>query len=368
MTSTRCSRRAEAKPDVDRASNTTAVAAGAGSRAPQGSGVREEPPAHRAPLRVRAIEFALKWGIAIALLALIVWFASRSDVFLTWKNAANVGAAVAVTGILAAGLTIALICGQLDLTVGVAMGMTTTIYATLTAQHGAAGAIATVVVFGAGAAFALVNGILVVNLNINSIIATIATSQVVLGVSLIVPKPRGQNIPLTGEGLENFAKATPLGIPAPFLVMMGVYLIGYVLLAHTRLGSRIYATGGNASAALRAGVRTGLIYRFVFLVTALLAVLAGLIVAGRAGFGGAQIGTDANTFDALTAVLLGGIGLSGGVGRIERTLLGVLLVGVLQNGMTLTGVDGFIQTMVRGGVLVAAVVLGAISLKRKARG
>jgi ribose/xylose/arabinose/galactoside ABC-type transport system permease subunit len=334
----------------------------------QQGGARAQDPVHRAPLRTRAVDALLDWGIALALLGLIVYFATQSDVFFTWDNATNIGAAVAVTGILAAGLTIALICGQLDLTVGVAMGMTTTIFATLTAQHGASTPVAILAAVGAGLVLGLVNGALVVNLNINSIIATIATAQVVLGVSLVVPDPRGQNVPLAGDALGDFANGTTLGLPTPFVVMIAVYAAGYVLLAHTRLGSRIYATGGNSSAALRAGIRTGAIYRFVFVVTALLAVLAGLIIAGRAGFGGAQVGTDANTFDALTAVLLGGIGLSGGVGRIERTLLGVLLVGVLQNGMTLTGVDSFIQTMVRGSVLVAAVALGAIALKRRARG
>lgn len=316
----------------------------------------------------RGVDAILEWGIAVALLALIVYFAARSDVFLTWTNAANIGAAVAVTGILAAGLTVALICGQLDLSIGVAVGMTSTIYATVTAQEGYSPAAAIAVCIAAGVALGLLNGFLVVDLNINSIIATIASAQMVLGVSLLIPDPRGQNVPLVDQTLQDFAEAKLLGIPVPFLVMGGVYAVGYVLLAHTRLGSRIYATGGNASAALRAGIRTGLIYRLVFVITAVLAVAAGLIVAGRAGFGGPGIGTDANTFAALTAVLLGGIGLSGGVGRIERTLLGVLLVGVLQNGMTLSGLDTFLQVMVGGVVLLLAVVLGAIATKRRARG
>ena len=109
----------------------------------------------------------------------------------------------------------------------------------------------------------------------------------------------------------------------------------------------------------------------MFLITALLSVLAGVILIGRGGIGGPSIGGTGGgagyTFDALTGVLLGGIGLSGGMGRIEATLAGVLLVGVLENGLTLRNVDGFYQILIRGLVLVLAVILGAYGQKRRAR-
>jgi ribose/xylose/arabinose/galactoside ABC-type transport system permease subunit len=109
----------------------------------------------------------------------------------------------------------------------------------------------------------------------------------------------------------------------------------------------------------------------VFLITALLSVLAGVILIGRGGIGGPTIGGtgggDGYTFDALTGVLLGGIGLGGGLGRIEATLAGVLIVGVLENGLTLRNVDGYYQILARGIVLILAVVLGAYGQKRRAR-
>lgn len=317
--------------------------------------------------RRRALDLVLEYGIMVVLAILIVYFGVQSPYFFTLENAANIGSAMAVTGILAAGLTVALIAGQLDLTVGTVMGMTTTIFATLTVLDHISLLAAIAVAVGAGLALGLVNGVLVVNFGINSIIATIATNQFVLGVSLVTPNPHGQNIFLTDQTFQTLTNARPLGVPAPILVMAVVYVLLYVLLMHTKLGSHIYATGGNASAALRAGIPVTLLYRLVFLLTAVLAVLAGFIVLGRAGLGGPQVGTDVNTFDALTGVLLGGIGLSGGSGRLERTLAGVLLIGVLENGMTLVNVDSFFQTMVRGAVLVFAVVLGAINVKRKAR-
>lgn len=124
--------------------------------------------------------------------------------------------------------------------------------------------------------------------------------------------------------------------------------------------------GGNASAALRAGIRVKLIYRGTFLLTAAAAAIGGIISTGRAAAGGPSFGTGAE-FDVLTAVLLGGIGLGGGAGRIERTLAGVVLIGVLNTGLTLLAVDSYIQATVRGAVFVLAVVLGALALKRRSR-
>ncbi len=350
---------------------TETVSANQAMARPTGTGAQTNSPpsAHRAPLRARALDLTLEWGIAVAVLALILYFGLKSPYFFTSENASNIASGVAVNGILAAGLTLALICGQLDITVGPIMGLVATVFAVLTEQHGASVPVALLVCTGTALAIGIVNGVLVVNLNINSIIATIATSQIVFGAALILPNPQGQNVPLNSTTvLSNFSQGTVIGIPTPFVVMIGVFAAGFVLLTFTRLGSRIYATGGNSSAAIRAGVRAGWIYRFIFVATAVLALIGGLIQAGRAGYGGSAIGTTVDTFNALTAVLLGGIGLNGGLGRIERTLLGVLLLGVLDNGMTLTGVNSFVQEMVGGVVLCLAVVLAAIGQKRKQRG
>jgi ribose/xylose/arabinose/galactoside ABC-type transport system permease subunit len=321
--------------------------------------------------RGRLVAAFLEWGIFVALVVMFAYFALSTKYFLTTANLVNIGTAVAVTGILAAGLTVALIAGQLDLTVGISAVLATTIIGTVWISDGHSLAAALVLSIAAGLAVGAVNGILVVNFGINSIIATIAMSQAVLGLCLIIPKERGQNIYFTNRALSDFVNHTYAHVPVAVFLTLAVYVILYVVMTHTPFGWHVYATGGNASAALRAGVSTSAIYRIVFLITALLSVLAGVILIGRGGIGGPAIGGTGGgagyTFDALTAVLLGGIGLAGGRGRIEATLAGVLLVGVLENGLTLRNVDGFYQILIRGLVLVLAVILGAYGEKRRAR-
>ncbi len=215
-----------------------------------------------------------------------------------------------------------------------------------------------------GLAIGMLNGVLVVGLGINSIIATLAVSIVLRGVALIVSQ--GQNVPLGSGGIQDAVGARPLGIPIAVYVMALVYLVCWVLLIHTRVGWHLFAVGGNPSAAERAGIRTGVLFRVVFLVTALLAVVGGLITLGRTGQGSPAFGAGIE-FDVLAAVLLGGIGLAGGSGRIQRTLAGVVLVGVLTNGLILIDVDAYYQYLARGLVFLLAVVMGAIGVRRAAR-
>ena len=321
--------------------------------------------------RERILSGVLEWGVFVALIVLFAYFSISTNYFLTTANLVNIGTAVAVTGILAAGLTVALIGGQLDLTVGVSATLATTIIGTVWISNGGSLLEALLLSIAAGLLIGIANGILVVNFGINSIIATIAMSQGLLGLSLVIPKARGQNIYFTNRALSTFVNHTYLQIPVAVYLAIAVYAVLYVMLTHTPLGWHIYATGGNASAALRAGVSTTFIYRLVFVITALLSVLAGVILIGRGGIGGPTIGGtgggDGYTFDALTGVLLGGIGLGGGLGRIEATLAGVLVVGVLENGLTLRNVDGYYQILARGIVLILAVVLGAYGQKRRTR-
>jgi ribose transport system permease protein len=317
-----------------------------------------------AALPGRGLDRLLEGGLYLALIGLVIGFSIASPYFLTNRNIVNIALAVSITGLLAAGFTVALIAGQLDLTVGSVIGLSSTITATLVTGHGWATLPAVAVAMAAGLLVGAINGVLVVNFNINSIIATLAFGITVQGVALILSS--GETVPITNTTLQNAVNDRPLGIPIPVWILLGVYLAVYLLLVHTRAGWHVYATGGNASAALRAGIPVRRLYRCVFLLTALLASAGGVITAGRAGSGAPTYGNGVE-FDVLAAVLLGGIGLSGGSGRIERTLAGVLLVGVLTNGLILLDVDSYYQNVARGGVFLLAVVLGAIAAKRRER-
>ncbi len=311
-----------------------------------------------------ALDVILDWGIYAVLACLIVYFAIASPYFLSPSNFLNIGSSVAVVGVLAVGMTIGLIAGQVDLTIGAVIGLTTVVISTLVLHNGFSFEVAIAVAIGCCLLVGLVNGILIVDLQINSIIATLAMSIVITGAALIVAK--GLVIPMTNLGLVDFISARPLGIPVTVAALALAFVLGYVVMAHTTIGWHIYAVGGSPSSALRAGIRVGLLIRLCLVLTALLAGVGGVITAGESGGGAASYGLGIE-FSVLSAVLIGGASLGGGAGKLERTLAGVLLIGVLGNGMVLLNVDSYYQGLAKGAVFLFAVVLGALRQKRLSR-
>ena len=311
------------------------------------------------------LDYAEQYGIYLALVALIVTFSLASPFFLTTRNLANVGNAAAITGVLAAGMTIALIAGQLDLSVGSVLALTSVAGAVFVQSWGLSWPAAIVLVFLIAALVAVLNGVLIVNLAINSIITTLAISIALRGLAQMVGD--GQVVPVTADTwLQEAVNARPLGVPVPLIVLLLVYAGTWIFLNKLRSGWHVYAIGGNPNAALRAGVRVNRITRGVFIATAAMAAIGGVLTLGRAGSGSGIYGNGVE-FDVLTAVLLGGIGMGGGSGRIEKTLAGVLLIGVLNNGMTLLNFNSYHQQLARGLVFVLAVVLSALAIKKRAR-
>jgi ribose transport system permease protein len=310
------------------------------------------------------VDRASDLGIYVALVALILYFWRASPYFLSQRNLLNVGAAVAVTGVLAAGMTVALIAGQLDLTVGANVAITSVMVAVAIEDWHWPTVLAVVLGLVVGVGIGLANTVLVVGFGINSVIATLAMGIVIRGLALITTN--GQDKPLTGVNLPDFINGRALGVPTSVWILVLVFLVVWVFMAFTRTGWHIYALGGNPSAALRAGIRTKRLYTGVFVAVGVLAAVGGVITAGTSSSGGPNYANGAE-FDVLTAVLLGGIGLGGGSGRVQRTLAGVLVIGILNNGLTLLSVDSYYQQLARGAVFVLAVVLGATAERRRAR-
>jgi ribose transport system permease protein len=302
-------------------------------------------------------------GIYVALVALVIYFSVASPYFLTEHNILDIGSAVAVTGVLAAGVTAALIAGQLDLTVGSNIALTSVVVAMMIGA-GAPTLLAVIAGLAVGCVVGLVNTALVVWVRINSIIATIAMSLVIQAVALILVS--GNVKPIINPALQNFMSDRLAGIPSPVVILVVVYLVSWVVLTFTRAGWHVYGVGGNASAALRSGINVRRVYTLVFVGSGLLAALGGVITAGTAGSGAGAYGVG-DEFTVLAAVLLGGIGLSGGSGRVQRTFAGVLVIGVINDGLTLLSVGAYYQQLAQGVIFVLAVVLGAIGERRRAR-
>lgn len=304
----------------------------------------------------------LELGIYVALAVLVIYFWRASPYFLTEHNLLDIGSAVAVTGVLAAGMTTALIAGQLDLTVGSNIALVSTVIAVTVSSLGTP--LAVLIGLGVGVLIGVSNTVLVVGARINSIIATLAMSLVIQAVALIITD--GQVQPIVNPALQNFMGDRVAGIPWPVIILAAVYLGSWVVLTFTRAGWHVYGVGGNASAALRSGIKVNRVYTGVFIATGVLAALGGVITAGVAGSGGGSYGVG-DEFTVLAAVLLGGIGLNGGSGRVQRTLAGVLVIGVINNGLTLLSVNAYYQQLAQGGIFVLAVILGAVAERRRAR-
>jgi ribose transport system permease protein len=341
--------------------------------------------AHDAPLgaglswaRRRGPDLLLEYGIYAALAGAFVYFALTAPNFLTGKNFQAIGYSVAVIGLLTVPFTIALVAGHVDLTVGIMIGLLSSIFQVVVINSGQSIVLGLLAMVLAALLVGLVNGVIVVNFGINSVVATFATLQVVFGASLSLWKLNRTNAEGSGEftsaispgdagySIVRLANAHVLGVPLPVIVLAVVALAGYLFLSRSQFGWHIYATGGNPSAALRAGIRVNGLTRLVFVLTPLVAVLATLITFGRTGTPDPASGYGYE-FDVLTAVLIGGIGLAGGSGTIGRSLAGALFVVLLKDGLSLLNVDSSIQFMIQSAALILAVILVALATKRQQR-
>ena len=328
--------------------------------------------------RRRGPDLLLTYGIYAALAGAFVYFALAAPNFLTGKNFQAIGYSVAVIGLLSVPFTIALVAGQVDLTVGIVIGLLSSVFQVVVINSGQSVVIGLVAMVLAALLVGLVNGVIVVNFGVNSVVATFATLQVVFGASYTLYKLSRTNAEGSGEfttaispgdagySVVRLANAHVLGVPVPVIVLAVVAFAGYLFLSRSKLGWHIYATGGNPSAALRTGIRVNGLIRLVFVLTPLVAVLAALITFGRTGTPDPGSGYQYE-FDVLTAVLIGGIGLAGGSGTIGRSLAGALFVVLLKDGLSLMNVDSSVQFMIQSAALILAVILVALAAKRQQR-
>lgn len=293
-------------------------------------------------------------GLGVALVALVVFFSIRSPYFLSTANFSAIGVAIAVFGIIAAVQTIVLICGELDLSITAVYALAG-IVTVKASDAGAPSVIALLAGIGTGVAAGSLNAAVVVGIGVNALIATIGTQFVIRGVALITTQ--GQNEAFNPNAVFTFlANGDVAGIAFPIVLSVGVFLLVGGAMRFTRFGSRVYATGGSENAARLAGISIWRLRTLVYVLSGISAGIGGILLASQGGgaFPQAGIGSE---LTIIGAVVLGGTALGGGRGTALGTALGILLLGVLQNGLNLLGVEAFWQTFIQGIILVAAVCL-----------
>jgi len=304
--------------------------------------------------RRRAPETA---ALAVVLLVLIIFFSTRSEFFFTTDNAVNILFSAAVIGIVAAPATLLMVAGQFDLSVGSAAALIGVVMAWGTMEYGIVQGVFLSIL--CGLAIGIVNGVCVTVFGINAFITTLAMLAILRGLAQVIAG--GQTLILPDfDGLGN---ARPIGdIPLPVFIFFAVMILMALVMRYTVYGRSMYAIGANAVAARLAGIKTRTAIFFGFILSSSAVVIAGLILVSQLGAASPQAATGLE-LTVVTAVILGGASLSGGRGTILGTLLGVLILGVLNNGMTIMNIDSFWQGVAKGVLLLVAVGFDQLRLR-----
>lgn len=305
----------------------------------------------KTPSRVRSILRRLPDSTALILflIAESIFFTIKSPYFFDWNNWLNILTAIAVIGIVAAPGTLLMTAGQFDLSVGSITAFTSVIVANLALSHslGFSVTVAVLASIGVGA----INGFLVTVVGVNALITTLGTLAAFRGLSNVVAK--GQTVGV--DGFDGLGTDRPFwNIPVPVLLLIAVLTLVWALMRYTVYGRSMYAIGSNASAARLVGVRSKRLIFIGFILSASACALSGLVLTSQLGVGSGLFGIGME-LSVITAIVLGGASLSGGRGSIVGTAVGLLIIGILNNGLTLTGVDPFWQDVARGTLLIAAV-------------
>ena len=307
-------------------------------------------------------------SLAVVLIVLFIFFSLQTEAFFTERNLINVTRQTSYLGIAAVGATIVLLIGGIDLSVGSTVALTGVTAAKLIVEAGAgpgAGLVGGLIV---GAIAGLVNGIVITRFRIPALITTLATLTIYRGLSFesvgglpVFGLPREQFLWFE-EGISAIGKGYVGRVPVPVILMVITFVLGYLFLYRTYFGRYIYAIGGNEDAARLSGIKVERIQLLVYSIAGFLSGVTGMIVMGRVNSGQPSV---ANGFEleVITAVVLGGVSISGGRGSLIGVLLGVLITGVLNNGLIIMNVSEYQQLIIRGLVLVLAVGLDRLRLR-----
>lgn len=303
-----------------------------------------------------------RYGIVAVLIVLCIALSFANQYFLTLGNIADILRQTSINGILAVGMTYVVLTAGIDLSVGSTLALAGIISASLvTGPHPHSAAFGLAAGLAVGAAVGAINGLLVARLSIPPFVATLGMLSAARGLTYIY----NDGMPVTDlpDGYLTIGTGAIAGIPVPIIVFALVVVLFWFVLRYTTYGRYVYAVGGNAKSAKTSGISTGKILFSVYVIGGLLAGLAGIILAARTTSALPQAGMSYE-LDAIAAVVIGGTSLSGGTGSLGGTVVGALLIGVINNGLNLLGVSSYYQQVVKGVIIVGAVLLDASRKKQ----
>ncbi len=307
--------------------------------------------------RQRSISLGGNLYLIVTLASLMALFSVLSPYFFQFGNLMNIARSISISGITAAGETMVLISGGLDLSVASVMAASGMIVSALIMNAGWPIAAARAVAVGFGLAVGLVNGLVITKGRINPLITTLASGFIIRGAGYVASG--GRTLGVIKEGYTVLGRGRLLdAVPYPVILLAATYLLVYFVMRYMKLGQYIHAIGGNADACRVSGINVDRWRLGIYALGGMCAGFAGVILSSLTGSGIPDVAVGSELV-VIAGAILGGVSLSGGRGRIEGTLLGVLILGTLTNGLIMLNVQSYWHTIAQGGVLLMSVLIDA---------
>ncbi|MFE9044798.1 ABC transporter permease [Streptomyces sp. NPDC007818] len=320
------------------------------------AGAEKAPPAarKRSPLAALGGQNLSLIGALVVVLGL---FGALNENYLSLSNLQVIAEAATITGLLAIVQTVVIICGGLDISVGSQVGVASVVSAMVFTSTGSSASAGMLAAIGAGVLVGVVNGLVIVHGRVNPTIATLAGLAAYKGLAQLLSDGRAQGYVLNDPVFVFLGRGKIAGLPVMVWILVVVAVAVHVMLKYTDIGRNLYAIGGNDTAARLAGIHINKYLVAVYALIGVVAAIAGILLTARTGSGQPVSGSEGLELKAITAAALGGCALKGGKGGVGGTLLAVALLGALENGLTVEGINTFWQNVAQGALLVAAVVI-----------
>lgn len=291
----------------------------------------------------------------VGLIALCILMGLISDSFFSMNNITNIARQVSINAIIASGLTFVILTGGIDLSVGAVMALSGTFLAGALIA-GWNPLLAIIIGLAVGVTAGFVNGFLVSYARMPAFIVTLAMMEIPRGIALLYTG----GYPMSGlpKSFSILGRGSLMGIQTPILIMFGVYILVYILLNHMPFGRYVYAIGGNEEAVRLSGIKVEKFKMMVYVISGLTASISGVVLTSRLMSGQPNSGVGFE-LDAIAAVILGGTDIAGGKGHIIGTLVGAMILGVLNNGLNLMGVSPYTQKVLKGAIIILAIYISS---------
>ena len=311
--------------------------------------------------------FLNKYTLEIILLIIFIALTIMSPGFLTPGNLLNILRNISLQGVIAFGMTMVIIAGEIDLSIGSTVGLTGVIIALTTGllaklgipmNYGVLAGIALSIIV--SIIIGLFNGWLLTYFKMPSFIITLGMMAVLFGVAAVLSK--GFPVTTLPEWYNKIGAGQIFSIPIPAIILLIIFAIVYIIMNHTKFGRSVYAVGGNPEAARLSGINVKRVKLTVMVYVQVLAALGGIIVSSQVMAGSQTFGRGWELI-VISSVIIGGVSLFGGIGRVWGTLIGLIFLGVIINGMTLLNINEYIQYIVRGSLIIVAVLINALQVK-----